>query len=193
MDVLRRDWWVFLMRGLFALIFGILVLVWPKASVGVIVTVFAIYVLIDGVTALAYAFTPSAPHRPALAFEGIIGVVVGFVALRAPGLTALALYGYVAFWAIFFGVGEVVLAVRMRRTMENELLLFLAGLASIVLGVLMLVLPRAGMLALVWLIGVYALLAAVLLIAFSLRLRRFGQRTITTPLPPSPTIPVPQH
>src|SRR6185503_10791776 len=111
MEPLNRHWWVFFLRGLFALIFGIVVLAWPTGAIGAIVLAFAIYVLVDGVVALAYAFTPSAPHRPALAFEGIIGVIVGFIALRAPGLTALALYGYVAFWAVFFGVGEVVLAV----------------------------------------------------------------------------------
>ncbi|HEY7954783.1 MAG: HdeD family acid-resistance protein [Polyangia bacterium] len=187
MEPLSRHWWVFLLRGLFALAFGVAVLAWPAASLATIVMVFGIYVLTDGLFALAYALTPSAPHRIALVLEGVIGIVVGFLALRAPTLTLFALYGYVAFWAILTGIGEVVLAVRMREVIDNELFLFLGGVSSIVLGVLMLTLPQAGMLALVWLVGIYSLLAAALLLLFAVRLRSFG-RPASTPPPTEPAM-----
>jgi uncharacterized membrane protein HdeD (DUF308 family) len=192
LDLLTRHWWLLVVRGVLGILFGILALVWPGATIAALVLLFGAYAIVDGVATLYAAITgregadrglsrrpARGGHRVWLAIEGLLGIGAGLVAFFWPGITALVLLWVIAFWAILTGVMEVAAAIRLRREMDNEWLLGLAGVASVLFGILLLVLPGAGALALIWLIGVYALVFGVILIVLGLRLRGVGHRPAT--------------
>lgn len=178
---LSEKWWALAIRGVVALIFGILAFVWPKITLFTLVILFAAYAVTDGVFALVAAFSRRASRTEpgtrwwALVIEGILGIGAGIVALWLPGITALFLLYIIAFWAILTGVAEIVTAVRLRREISGEWLMALSGVASALFGVLLLLFPGSGALAVVWLIGAYAIIFGVLLLTLSLRLRQRGR------------------
>lgn len=183
MEYLARNWWSVLIRGIVAVLFGILALFLPKLTLQVLILLFGVYALVDGIFALVAAvqafnrrrgFTWRSVGWPIL--EGIAGIVVGLLAFLWPGETALVLLYLIAAWAIVTGIAELVQAVALRRIIRNEWLLVLSGIASIVFGILLFVFPGAGALAIVWLIGAYAILFGALLIGLSLRLRSMRPR-----------------
>lgn len=175
--VAARAWWTLVLRGVLAVVFGIIAWIWPGLTVGALVLLFGAYALVDGVFALVAAFSNRAEgRRLPLLLEGILGIGSGIAAVVWPGLTALALLYIIAAWALITGVFEILAAVELRREIENEWLLGLAGLASIVFGILLIVFPGSGALAVVWMIGTYAVLFGVLLIALGFRLRALADR-----------------
>jgi uncharacterized membrane protein HdeD (DUF308 family) len=174
---LPRHWWVVALRGLAALVFGILAFVLPGMTLGVLILLFGAYAIVDGVLALYSAARSRGNHVWALVFEGIVGIVAGGVAFALPGLTALALLFVIAAWAILTGIMEVVAAVRLRKVIDNEWALIVAGVLSIIFGVLLAVQPGAGALAVVWLIGSYALVFGIALLALAWRLRGMLKHT----------------
>lgn len=185
---LATNWWLFALRGVLAVVFGILALVQPVAALAALVLVFGVWAFIDGIDALALAVTGWRSWQ--LIVVGLVGIGVGIFTFVRPGITAIALYAAVAAWSIARGILEIAVAIELRKRIEGEVWLIIAGVASIVFGVLMIVLPIAGVLALAWLIGVYALLFGGVMIALSLRLRRVAHpapRTTRKPLV-SPTI-----
>ncbi len=171
--LLARNWWAVAIRGLVAVLFGILALVVPHLTLAVLILLFGAYALADGIFGIVAAVR--AAERGArwgtLLVEGLWGVAIAAVAFIWPGETALVLLYLIAFWAIFTGVFEILAAVRLRREIVNEWLLGLAGLASVVFGVLLVVFPGAGALTVIWLIGAYALVFGVLLLGLAFRLR----------------------
>jgi uncharacterized membrane protein HdeD (DUF308 family) len=173
MVTLARNWWAVAIRGLVAVLFGILALVVPHLTLAVLILLFGAYALADGIFGIVAAVR--AAERSArwgtLLIEGLWGVAIAAVAFIWPGETALVLLYLIAFWAIFTGVFEILAAVRLRREIVNEWLLGLAGLASVVFGVLLVVFPGAGALTVIWLIGAYALVFGVLLLGLAFRLR----------------------
>ncbi len=182
-----RRWWLFLLRGLFAVLFGILALVQPLAALAALVLVFGAWAFIDGINAFALAI---AGHRSWLMFVGgLIGVGVAVLTFSRPEITAFGLYLAIAAWSITRGILELAVAVELRKQIEGEAWLVLGGIASILFGVLMVVLPVAGVLALAWLIGIYALVFGVLMCALAFRLRSFAGREreprprVVTPTP----------
>lgn len=182
---LVEHWWLFLIRGILALVFGILALTQPLAALAALVLVFGVWALIDGVHALALALSGRAHSWP-MALAGLAGVGIGIFTFYRPGITALGLYAAVAAWSIARGVFEIVVAVELRETVQGELWLILGAIASIVFGVLLIVLPVAGVLALGWLIGVYALIFGGIMCALSFRLRQFRGTPQRAPLPTTP-------
>lgn len=166
---LAHRWWVLTLRGVFALLFGILFLLWPAASLGLLVLFFGAWALVDGVIALASAISGRRAWYAAV--EGVFGIAIGVITFVWPAITAIALFILIAAWAIGGGILRVVSAVALRKEMEGEIWLGLGGVASVVFGFLMLALPAAGIQVLGWLIGVYAVVIGVLLIALSLRVR----------------------
>ena len=170
-----RHWWAFALRGIAALIFGVLAFVWPFLTLSVLVLLWGAFALIDGILALIAAFRVKNDHRWALLIEGIVGIGAGIVTFVYPGLTALVLLYIIAVWALITGVLELVAAVRLRRVIENEWWLILTGIVSILFGIVLLAAPGAGALAVVWLIGAYAIIFGLLMIALSLRLRGMSQ------------------
>src|SRR5689334_21439906 len=132
-DLLTHNWWLLALRGLCAVIFGILAFVWPGITLLGLVFMFGAYALVNGILSFVVAArSPRGyPKYGSLIFEGILSVLAGVIAFVVPGITALALLALVAAWAIVTGIMEIVVAVRLRKVIRNEWLLILAGLASL--------------------------------------------------------------
>jgi uncharacterized membrane protein HdeD (DUF308 family) len=179
-------WWMLALRGLVAIIFGVLAFVLPGMTLLTLVFLFGAYAIVNGVLALVQAFSAPKgyPRFGALIFTGLISLAAGVLAFIWPGITALSLVLLIAAWAIVNGVFEIATAIRLRRVMRHEWLLALAGVLSVVLGVIMLLRPGVGALALVWWIGAFALTFGVLLVALAFRLRRAGTAATFTPSTP---------
>lgn len=172
---LAANWWAVALRGVAAVIFGLVTLVWPGISLGALVLLFGAYAVVEGVFNLLAAFrAPRAGERwwP-LALEGVVSVLAGIAAFTMPALTALALVWLVGAWAFVTGILEIVAAVRLRRHITNEWWLILGGVASIAFGVLLAIAPAAGAIVLVLWIGAYAVVFGALMLALAFRLRRW--------------------
>jgi uncharacterized membrane protein HdeD (DUF308 family) len=171
--VLARHWWVVGLRGLAAVIFGILALLVPKLTLIVLIAFFGAYALIDGAIALFLAIRGREYNRNWgwLLVEGIAGILIGILTFRWPGVTALVLLAFIAAWAIVTGIMEIFGAIELRRVINNEWLLILSGVASVLFGLILLVFPGAGALALVVVIGLYAIIYGLLLLGLAWRLR----------------------
>jgi uncharacterized membrane protein HdeD (DUF308 family) len=178
---LPRHWWVVALRGLAAIVFGVLAFIWPGITLAVLVLFFGAYAILDGVLALYSAFRSRGEHLWGPLVEGIVGIAAGIVAFVWPGITALALLFVIAFWAIATGLLEVYGAIRMRRVIKNEWSLIVAGVLSVLFGILLVAQPAAGALAVVWLIGLYAVLFGIAMLAFAWRLRSVLQRMPDVP------------
>ena len=173
LDVLRRSWWVHVLRGVGAVLFGLIALLWPDITVGALVLVFGAYAVVDGIFEIVGAFMGGTANESRLfrILRGVISIIAGIVAFAWPGITALALLYVVAIWALIIGVAEIVAAIRLRREIEGEWLLGISGLLSIVFGIIAILFPGAGILSLTWLLGIYAILFGVTLIALGFELR----------------------
>jgi uncharacterized membrane protein HdeD (DUF308 family) len=177
-DVLAKNWWMFVLRGVFAIIFGVVAWVWPGLTLIALIYLFAAYALIDGVTAIISIFSPGGRSRWfGLLLEGILGIGAAIVAIAWPGLTALSLVWVIAAWAVVSGVFRIITAIRIREEIENEWWMGLGGAASIIFGIILFVAPGQGALTLVWLIGIWAIVLGVFLIAFGFRIRDRGTLT----------------
>ena len=174
LPVLARNWWALALRGLAAILFGVLAFAWPGITLFVLVLFFGAYMLVDGIFAIVAAVRAAGEEDRwwLLLIEGILGVLAGLVAFFWPGLTALALLYFIAAWAIVTGIMEIVAAIRLRQEIEGEWALGLSGLLSVIFGILLVVLPApAGLLSLVWLVGAYAVATGVLLLILAFRVR----------------------
>jgi uncharacterized membrane protein HdeD (DUF308 family) len=183
--MLADRWWTLVLRGVAAVIFGILTFLAPGASLFALVLLFGAYAIANGVINLVLAArTPAGETRwGSLVFESIASIVAGALTLFWPGITALVLLFVIAGWAIATGIAQVVAAVRLRKQIRGEWLLALAGVLSIAFGVLLLLFPGAGALAVIIWIGAYAIVIGALLIALGVRLRSWG-RSSTREAPP---------
>ena len=172
--ILSRNWWTFALRGAVAIAFGVLALAWPAITLLGLVALFAAFALINGAASAVGALQnrSSDEHWWLGLLLGLVSLGAGVIAIVSPALTALVLVLLMGANAIVTGVLDIALAIRLRRAIRGEWVLFLAGLVSIVFGVLVFLFPGAGALALVWLISVYAIASGVLLLAAAWRLRR---------------------
>lgn len=175
---LIKNWWAFVIRGLFAILFGVLALLMPALTMRVLTLIFAAYALFDGLFALVGAVRGIREEGRAmlLLLEGIIGIGAAALAFFAPVLATAAFVFVVAFWAIVTGVLELATAIRLRKVIPNEWLLGLAGVLSVAFGVLLFVWPLAGALTLTFMLGVYAIAFGAMLIGLGFQLRSYGQR-----------------
>jgi len=170
---LAKNWWMLLLRGIAAIIFGGLALAWPGMTLVTLILFYGAFVLVDGVLAIIAAITGGAPApRWWLAIVGLLGVAAGLLTFLMPGVTALVLLYFIAGWAIATGVFQIIGAIRLRKEIDNEWLLVLGGLISVLFGGAMFAAPGAGALALVTVIGIYAIIFGVLLVALSFRLKK---------------------
>jgi uncharacterized membrane protein HdeD (DUF308 family) len=177
LHTLSRLWWVLALRGLCALVIGIGALMVPAATLAVLVLVFGAYALVEGCLLLMTAFGSQTPKRdrwPVL-LQGLLGVAVGVLTLFNPAVTALGLLLYIAAWLLAQGVLQIVVAVRLREELHGEWWLVLGGIASVVLAGWLLWRPEAGVLAVLWWIGAWAIVWGVALILAALRVRRWGR------------------
>lgn len=170
---LARWWWTFLVRGLLAIAFGVLAFFAPGLGIAVLVGLFAAWALIDGVTSLATGIGGRNRDKSwwLEILEGVVSIIAGIIALVFPVLAAEVLVIIIAAWAIVTGIFEIIAAIRLREQIKGEFWLGLAGLASILFGVILLVFPGVGALSLVWLIGSFALVFGVFLVILGWRLR----------------------
>ena len=156
---------MFLFRGIAAVLFGIIALVWPKMTLSVLVFVFGLFVVISGITAVVAALRNTEfPGWGWLLGEGILGILAGAIALAWPGITALAFLYLIAFWAILTGILALVAPLAYPMSGGRGVLSVLSGLVSIVFGILIAAQPSSGLLAVVWLIGVYAIVVGIMYI-----------------------------
>ncbi len=188
LNQLAQNWWAVAIRGLVAVIFGILALIWPGITLTVLVLFFGAYALVDGVFAIISVLThhTEGDARWLLLLEGIAGILAGILTFIYPNITALVLLYLIAAWAIVTGVLEIIAAVRLRREITNEWLLALAGIASVVFGVLAALYPQSGALAIVWLIGIYAIIFGFLLLFLGFRLRSYAEARGRPPMTGAP-------
>jgi len=157
---------MFLFRGIAAVLFGIIALVWPKMTLSVLVFVFGLFAVISGITAVVAALRNTEfPGWGWLLGEGILGILAGAIALAWPGITALAFLYLIAFWAILTGILALVAPLAYPMSGGRGVLSVLSGLVSIVFGILIAAQPSSGLLAVVWIIGVYAIVVGVMYIA----------------------------
>jgi len=168
MGALARNWGAVALRGVFALIFGIVALVWPHITLMALVYLYGAYAIVDGITALMVGM----PGRMwGLVALGVLGILAGIVAFVWPGITAAVLLMIIAAWAVLTGILEIVAAVQLRKVIENEWALGIGGALSIILGVILFMRPLAGALAMVWVIGLYAVLFGGMLLWLAFRLK----------------------
>lgn len=185
-DALTRRWWIFLVRGIAAIVFGVLALTWPGAALLALTVLFGAYAFVDGLFALFAAVSGADRSRWWIfLFEGIVGIVVAFLVATQPALTAISLLFVIAFWAIVTGVIEIVAGVQLRDHVAQEWLYIVGGVLSIALGVLMLRDPAAGVVAVAWLVAYYAILFGLLQIGLAFRLRRAHAAVATSRTTPA--------
>ena len=173
LQTLKRHWWVPVLRGVAAIIFGVIAFTHPVMAATTLVFFFGAWVLIDGIFRVvgAIGHRDSDPDWGFNLIVGILGIIVGLLTFHAPGVTALALVIYIAAWALMIGATEIALAIKMRREIKGEWFLILMGLASIIFAGLLLWNPLAGAAALIWVIAWYAVITGALAIFFGFRLR----------------------
>jgi uncharacterized membrane protein HdeD (DUF308 family) len=175
MILIAGSWMSLALRGAAAVLFGVLTLVWPQITLLALVLLFGVYALVDGISMLVAAFTRAGRtggRRGLLIFEGAVGVGVGILTFVWPRITAVALLYLIAGWALITGAIEIAIAIRLRRVIETEWFLGLAGALSILFGILLIISPGAGALAITWMIALYVILFGSLLLALAFRLRK---------------------
>ncbi len=173
---LTHYWWMILLRGILAILFGIAAFIWPGLTIEVLVLLFGAYALVDGIVAVIVGIQQYGATKRwwAVLLEGIAGIALGVLTLLWPGTTATVLLYFIAAWAIVTGVLEIAAAIGLRKVIQGEWMMILAGAASVLFGVLLILQPAAGAVAIVWLIGAYAIVFGVLLSGLALQLRRLG-------------------
>lgn len=171
---LARWWWTFILRGVIAIVFGVLAFIAPLWSIGVLVLLFAAWAIVDGVTGIWTGIRTRRTDRNwwLEILEGVVSVIAGVIALLLPGFAAEVLVLLIGAWAIVTGAFEIWSAIRLREEIEGEVWLALAGVASILFGIVLFLFPAAGALSLVWLIGSGAVAFGVFLVLLGWRLRR---------------------
>jgi uncharacterized membrane protein HdeD (DUF308 family) len=170
---LAKNWWLLLLRGIAAILFGVLALGWPGLTLLTLILLYGAYALIDGVIAIIAAIVGNAPAgRWWLAIVGVVGIAVGALTVMLPGMTALILLFTIAGWAVAIGVFQIIGAIRLRKEIDNEWLLILSGAVSVLFGLGIVANPGGGALAIVWVIGIYAIIAGVLYIGLAFRLKK---------------------
>ena len=154
---------MFLFRGIAALVFGVITLAWPNLTVLALVLLFGIYAIISGITAVAVALQNREVHGwGVLLFEGVLWLLAGVVALVWPGITALSFLYLLAAWAIITGILELIAPLSFPMSGGRGVLMVLLGLVSIVFGIVIAAQPASGLLAVAWLIGIYAIVFGIL-------------------------------
>lgn len=178
LEDLGRNWGWVALRGVVAVLFGIFAFVWPGKTLAAVVLVFGAFALADGILSLIAAFKVRDQGKPfwSLLIVGLLGIAAGAATFFWPGMTALVLITFIGAWALVMGIFEIVAAIRLRKEIEGEWLLGLSGLLSVLFGLFVLFQPGAGALALIWVIGGYALFFGVLLIVLAFKLKGHGGR-----------------
>ena len=165
---MAEHWWVVLLRGVLAILFGVLAYTWPGLTALILVTIWGAYALIDGIVGVVAGIRGK---WGSLVVLGVIGIAAGIVAFLWPGLTAITLLWVIAFWAIVAGVLQISAAIRLRKEVQGEWLWILSGILTVALGVLFFMYPGAGILSVTWLVAALAIVWGILLVMLSFKLK----------------------
>ncbi len=174
LNQLAKGWWLVLLRGIAGVVFGLLALGWPGVTLLLLVLFYGAYALVDGVFSLIAAFAGKGEGTPTwwLILVGILGIAAGLVTFLVPGISAVVLIMIIGAWAVVCGIFEIIGAIQLRKEIDNEWLLILSGIVSVLFGLGVLVFPGAGALALVWLIATFAIAFGILWIVLAFRLKK---------------------
>jgi uncharacterized membrane protein HdeD (DUF308 family) len=174
LHALAKNWWLLLLRGIAAIVFGILAFAWPLATGLTLVLFFGAFALVDGVIAIIAAIRGEGGPMPRwwLVVVGILGILAGLVTFFWPPIAAIVLVYYIGAWALIHGVFEIIGAIQVRKEIDNEWMLILSGALSVLFGILTFVLPASAMLAIVWVVGAYAIIFGILFVGFAFRLKK---------------------
>lgn len=171
---LAKYWWVFLLRGIIALLFGFIAFAFPGITLASLVIVIGAYMFVDGALALWAALTGQSAieNRWLLGLQGLLGLGVGILTFVMPGVTAIGLLVFVVAWALAIGALQIVAAIVLRKEIVGEFWLGLSGVLSILFAIYVMVNPERGAIAIIWVIGTYAIIAGAMLVLFSLRIKK---------------------
>lgn len=169
-----------MLRGVVAVLFGILAIAWPGLTVLALALLFGVYTLLDGITSIIMGIGQGT-DRFYLITIGILGVVAGAISLLWPAITVIVLLVVIAVWAIFTGIAQIAAAIRLRKVIRNEWFLALSGIIALVLGVLLIVQPAEGAIALVIAIATFAIVWGITLVVFGFRLRTLAGTSADQP------------
>ena len=178
-----KYWWIFSLRGIIAIVFGLAALLWPALTLGVMVLLFGFFALLEGLLTVVTSFGKGDEKGGwTLLFEGLVGLLVCVIVLLGtsigsilwPKVAAVMLVYYIAAWAILAGLFKIFTAFRIRKEVKGEWILGLNGLVSILVGVILILRPEAGVLALAWLIGILAVIVGIFQLLLGLKFRKIG-------------------
>ncbi len=172
-----RFWWLFVFRGIIAVLFGLAAILLPGITLDILVLLIGAFFFVDGIMSIVTSFgSRRVEQRWWLSLlEGIAGVLIGVITFFMPGITLVAVILMIAAWALITGVFEILAAVRLRKVITGEWFLALSGIISIIFGVVLLVTPGVGAVALVWILGMYALFFGILLLFLGFKLKKVLQ------------------
>jgi uncharacterized membrane protein HdeD (DUF308 family) len=180
---ISKYWWIFPLRGAIAIAFGLACLLWPALTLGVMVLLFGLFALFEGLLTVVTSYGKG-DEKGGWTFllEGFTGLLVCVIVLLGsslgsmlwPGVAAVMLVYYIAGWAILAGVFKIITAFRIRTEAKGEWALGLSGLISILVGLILILRPGAGVLAVAWLIGAFAIVLGILQLLVGLKFRKIG-------------------
>jgi uncharacterized membrane protein HdeD (DUF308 family) len=178
LSVLFRYWWVLLVRGFLAILFGVLAFAWPAITLTSLVLLFGAYVFVSGAFLVFNALGSRKEKEDwwLLLIEGLLGIVIGVMTAFAPGITGFALLFFIAAWALAVGILEIIAAIRLRKVVTGEWWLAVGGVISIVFALLLMRFPAAGAMGLVWLIASYACVFGAIMIVLGFKVHKLGEK-----------------
>jgi uncharacterized membrane protein HdeD (DUF308 family) len=174
----QRTWWSLLIRGIVAVVFGIVAIAWPDRVLELLVSFFGIFVLVIGIVATTAALTHRAKSRNWLLMlaPGLAGIVIGIITVAWPAVTTVVLVYLIAIWALVHGIGEIHNALRLRKDVEGEWMPILIGIVSVVFGIVLIVRPLAAGAVVTWLFGLFVLIMGILWLIMAFRARRWQKQ-----------------
>jgi uncharacterized membrane protein HdeD (DUF308 family) len=174
LHALAKSWWLLLLRGIAAILFGILAFAWPGLTLVTLVLLYGAFALVDGAISLIAAFTGGAKPVPTwwLVVVGLLGIAAGIITFLWPGITAILLVLFIGAWALVHGIFEIIGAIQLRKEIDNEWMLILGGALSVLFGLIVMIAPGAGALGLIWAIASYSIVFGIMFVALALRLRK---------------------
>lgn len=173
--LMKKYWWVMMLRGIIALVFALLAIFWTDLTLEILVVLFAIYAIGEGVFAIAASIQASKKHEQWGVFllEGVLGIIAGVFILTWPGISIMIFVYLIALWALLTGLAEILIGASVELSPTARSMIVIVGVLSLILGVVMLAYPAATIIVLIWLLGIYALIAGIAMIVFSVELKKF--------------------
>src|SRR5205085_2116457 len=174
---LTQNWWLVVLRGVLSIVFGIAAFIWPRDAFAALVILFGAYALVDGIFAVVTGIAGSGASggmRWSLVLGGLAGIIIGVVTFVNPTITAVSLLYFIGVWAVLTGIFEVIAAIQLRQEISNEWSLIFGGILSVIFGVLVFIYPQASALSILWLIGIYAAIYGIAIVALGFRIKSLG-------------------